>query len=388
MELLEYQAKDLFRRAGIPVLPSARIEHPTQLKKLTIPYPIALKSQVHTGGRGKAGGVRFADNTIDAIAAAQVIFGLPIHGERPRVILAEQKYRSANEIFLTISWDWGSRCPILMGSLKGGIQIDDHLDSILTVAVSEDFQPFLARRLAYRMGLSGLLLQAVADIVRRMYSLFAAYDLELIEINPLGVGENLEVMALDGKIRIRGQHWTWHPYLQNLAREAPLTSLSLQDQARLWDLHWQELSASGQILILSSGLELASLDQRALADHGVETACILDLGEMPGLIQVQQGLLLLGEWLKRTPTHRTDVIIFHVFSPLINLDQYLQLMQSWLTTLTRVPVIVMRNPSSSDPGKQMLADQLYLCATWEEVIQWCVSFSLTSRTEYDASGHA
>ncbi len=386
MELLEYQAKDLFRRAGIPVLPSARIEHPTQLKKLTIPYPIALKSQVHTGGRGKAGGVRFADNTIDAIAAAQVIFGLPIRGERPRVILAEQKYRSANEIFLAVGWDGGGQCPVLMGSLMGGIQIDDHLDSILTVPVTEDFQPFLARRLAYRMGLSGSLLQAVADMIRRMYSLFTTYDLELIEINPLGVGEDLEVMALDGKIRIRGQHWTWHPYLQNLAREAPLTTLSLEDQARLWDLHWQELSATGQILILSSGLELASLDQRALADQGVETACILDLGEMPGLIQVQQGLLLLGEWLQQT--QRTDIIIFHIFSPLITLDQSLQLLLSWRTTLARPPVILVRNQNSSDPQKKIAEEQIYLCATWEEVIQGCVTFTLISRSEYDSPGHA
>jgi succinyl-CoA synthetase beta subunit len=387
MELLEYQAKDLFRRAGIPVLPSARIEHPTQLKKLTIPYPIALKSQVHTGGRGKAGGVRFADNTIDAIAAAQVIFGLPIHGEHPRVILAEQKYRSENEIFLAVGWNGGSRCPVLQGSLKGGIQIDDHLDSIQKISVIEDFQPFLARRLVYRMGLAGPLLHAVADIVRRMYSLFAAYDLESIEINPLGVGEDSEVMALDGKIRIRGQHWTWHPYLQNLAREVPLPSLSLEDQARLWDLHWQEISATGQIVLLSSGLELASLDQGALADHGVEVACILDLGEMPELIQVQQGLLLLGEWLNQIKTDRTYLVVFHVFSPLINLAQCLQLLQSWRTTLTRPPVIFIRNQNSSEPQKQRGEEPIGVGATWEDVIQECVTFTLTSCLNHHETGH-
>lgn len=80
MDLLEYQAKEWFREMGIPVLPSQRIDSPSDLKRLRIPYPVALKSQVRTGGRGRAGGVRFVANTIDAIAAAQTIFHLPILG--------------------------------------------------------------------------------------------------------------------------------------------------------------------------------------------------------------------------------------------------------------------------------------------------------------------
>ena len=83
MDLLEYQAKELFREVGIPVLPSQRIDHPRDLKRLEIPYPVVLKSQVPTGGRGRAGGIRFVENTIDAIAAARAIFNLPILGQYP-----------------------------------------------------------------------------------------------------------------------------------------------------------------------------------------------------------------------------------------------------------------------------------------------------------------
>ena len=91
MDLLEYQAKALFREMGIPILPSQRIDHCRDLKGLKIPYPVVLKSQVYTGGRGKAGGVKFVENTIDAVAVAQAIFNLPIMGQYPEVLLAEAK---------------------------------------------------------------------------------------------------------------------------------------------------------------------------------------------------------------------------------------------------------------------------------------------------------
>lgn len=102
MELLEYQAKELFNQVGIPILPSQAIANPSQIKRLQIPYPVVLKSQVRAGGRGKAGGVRFAENTIDAIAAAHAIFSLPIGGEFPEVLLAEARYRAKEEFF----WQW------------------------------------------------------------------------------------------------------------------------------------------------------------------------------------------------------------------------------------------------------------------------------------------
>ena len=89
MDLLEYQAKSLFRQMAIPILPSQRIDNLADLKGLKIPYPVVLKSQVRAGGRGRAGGIKFVENTIDAVAAAQTIFNLPIEDEYPQVLLAE-----------------------------------------------------------------------------------------------------------------------------------------------------------------------------------------------------------------------------------------------------------------------------------------------------------
>ncbi len=214
MDLLEYQAKELFTQVGIPVLPSQRIDRPTDLKALRIPYPVVLKSQVSVGNRGKAGGIRFVENTIDAIAAARTIFNLPIMGEYPQVLLAEAKYNTSQEFYLAIAIDRLACRPVLLGSSDGGMNIHAVLNHIQQVVVYEEFSPFYARRLALKMGLQGDLMLAVSDIIEKMYVLMQSQDLDLVEINPLGVDREGAVMALDGKISVNPYAVTRHPNLK------------------------------------------------------------------------------------------------------------------------------------------------------------------------------
>ncbi len=216
MDLLEYQAKALFQKVGIPILPSQTIHEISELKRLHIPYPVVLKSQVRAGGRGKAGGIKFVENTIDAIAAASAIFNLPILEEYPEVILAEAHYDSQLEFFLAIVLDYQLQCPVLLGSSKGGMDVDTLLQYMQTVVLTEDFSPFHARRLAIKMGLTGELIAAVSDILEKMYHLFLSKDLDLVEINPLGVKSTGEVMALDGKITVNDAAIARHPDLMSL----------------------------------------------------------------------------------------------------------------------------------------------------------------------------
>ncbi len=207
MDLLEYQAKNLFREMGIPILPSQTIGTPKDLKGLRIPYPVVLKSQVRAGGRGRAGGIKFAGNTIDAVAAAQTIF------EYPEVILAEAKYDANQELYLAVFLDPVARRPVLLGSKQGGIDVEATMEQMQQVIVSQEFSPFYARRLMIQMGLEGKLIHPVSNIVERMYQLFVEKDLDLIEINPLGISLGGEVMALDGKISVNDQALQRHPEL-------------------------------------------------------------------------------------------------------------------------------------------------------------------------------
>lgn len=227
MDLLEYQAKALFREMDIPVLPSQRIDSVQDLKELTIPYPVVLKSQVRSGGRGKAGGVRFVENTIDAVAVAQSIFNLPIRDEYPRVLLAEAKYNSDRELYLAITLDPISRRPVILGSTQGGVAVEDALSDIQNVIIDGEFSPFYARRLSVKMGLPQELILTVSTIIEKMYCLFIEKDLDLIEINPLGISPSGEVMALDGKVIVNDNALRRHADIVTLIQNPHQTTLPI-----------------------------------------------------------------------------------------------------------------------------------------------------------------
>ena len=226
MDLLEYQAKSLFRQMAIPILPSQRIDNLADLKGLKIPYPVVLKSQVRAGGRGRAGGIKFVENTIDAVAAAQTIFNLPIEDEYPQVLLAEAKYNADQELYLAVLLDPVARRPVLLGSRQGGMDVEGSIEQMQQVAVDQEFSPFYARRLTLKMGLQGDLIQSVSTIVEKMYRLFVEKDLDLVEINPLGISPRGEVMALDGKVTANDDALGRHPDLAALSENRQSTGLA------------------------------------------------------------------------------------------------------------------------------------------------------------------
>jgi succinyl-CoA synthetase beta subunit len=257
MDLLEYQAKELFREIGIPVLPSQRIDHPRDLKRLQIPYPVVLKSQVPTGGRGRAGGIRFVENTIDAIAAARAIFNLPILGQYPQVLLAESRYDAEQEFYLAVILDYALGRPVLLGSSEGGIDVEAVIEHMQRVVVEQEFSPFYARRLALKMGLQGNLIESVSGIVQKMYQLFIQKDLDLVEINPLGVNSTGEVMALDGKITANDYGLGRHSDLATLTSTTANTDTNQQRLTnQLTELNWTD--GGGNIGILCNGSCLAA----------------------------------------------------------------------------------------------------------------------------------
>ena len=283
MDLLEYQAKTLFRQVGIPILPSQTIKDPRQIKQLQIPYPVVLKSQVRAGGRGKAGGVRFVENTIDAIAAARTVFNLPILGEYPEVILAEARYDAHKELFLAIALDYQLQRPVLLGSSSGGMDVKSLLNNLQQVVIETEFSPFYARRLASRMNLSGQLLLSVSKIVEKMYGLFKAKDLELVEINPLGVSSAGQLMALDGKMTINQDALSRHPEIVTLTKslivnyQAELLAQNRdKDYSKVKCLDLQNAQGSIAIITNDSELSVLSWDLICQAKQKPALAIVLD----------------------------------------------------------------------------------------------------------------
>lgn len=297
MDLLEYQAKDLFREVGIPVLPAQRIERPSDLKALKIPYPIVLKSQVYVGERGRVGGIRFVANTIDAIAAAHSIFNLSILGEYPKVLLAEAKYEAQQELYLAVVLNRAIRRPVLLGSAKGGIEVQKAIDEMQHVVVDQEFSSFYARRLTLKMGLTGELINSVSDIIERMYRLFVDKDLDLVEINPLGVNAAGRVMALDGKITVNDAALGRHPALAALdSRPHKFVLDRLPDSLTTIDV-------DGQIAVLCNGAGLTMATMDLVSQAGGKLLHYLNIGSemhydwQPETLyeRLDQGLKLLSQ---------------------------------------------------------------------------------------------
>lgn len=271
MELLEYQAKQLFEAVGIPTLPAQIISDARELKQLHIPYPVVLKSQVRAGGRGKAGGIKRVQNTIDAIAAARNIFNLAIAGQYPDVLLAEVHYEREQEIFLAVVLDYELQRPVLLGSAHGGMDVETLLANLHQVVVEEFFSPFQARYLLNKMGIRGALVPALSDIINKMYDLLLAKDLDLVEINPLGINQTGELMALDGKVTINDTALLKHPEIADFGDR----QFDFQDQ---FPLCWEHDTKGGNIGIICYGVGSAALIWDQLHAAKGQPACCWILG--------------------------------------------------------------------------------------------------------------
>lgn len=342
MDLLEYQAKELFREIGIPILPSCRIDHPRDLKRLQIPYPVVLKSQVPTGGRGKAGGIRFVENTIDAIAAARSIFSLPILGKYPQVLLAEARYDAEMELYLAVILDYSLARPVLLGSCQGGVNIEDVISQIQRVVVEQEFSPFYARRLALKMGLQGNLLESVSGVIEKMYQLFVQKDLDLVEINPLGISSKGELMALDGKIAANDNALGRHEELVSLASTiASGDTYSPILDSQLTELNWTDTEGNIGIVCNSTCLAATTLDLIYQA-KGKPASCLIvdgyahwDAAVSSSPVQQLQSALR-----QITETKGIQVVLLNILSSAAASEEVAQVLTTYLLDhLGETPIV-------------------------------------------------
>ncbi len=212
MRFYEYEAKALFARHGIPLLRGRVATTAAEARDAAaqIGGPVVLKSQVLTGGRMKAGGVKFADDPTGAAAAAEAILRLEIKGQTPRGVLVEQRVPVVQEYFAAVTWDGRRKLPVIIFSDMGGIDIEEvaethpehvsrtHLSTILP------FTAYKAKEAVGAVGLTGDVLTRMAPIVATLVEIFLRYDLTLAEINPIGRLEDGRILVLDGHIDLEG----------------------------------------------------------------------------------------------------------------------------------------------------------------------------------------
>jgi succinyl-CoA synthetase beta subunit len=212
MRFYEYEAKALFARHGAPLLKGRVARTPDEARDAAkeIGGPVVLKSQVLTGGRMKAGGVKFAETSEQAEAAACDILALRIKGQEPRGVLVEQRAPVAKEYFAAVTWDGRRKLPVIIFSDMGGIDIEEvaekHPEHVSSTHLSTlvPFTPFHAKEAIAAVGVSGDDLNKLTPIITTLVEIFLRYDLTLAEINPLGKLEDGRFLVLDGHVDLEG----------------------------------------------------------------------------------------------------------------------------------------------------------------------------------------
>ena len=212
MRFYEFEAKTLFARHGIPLLKGRVAKTATEAREAAseIAAPVVLKSQVLTGGRMKAGGVKFADDPAAAEQAAAAILALEIKGQKPRGVLVEQRVPVVQEYFAAVTWDGRRKQPVLIFSDMGGIDIEEvaeqHPDHVSRTHLSSilPFSAYRAKEAIGAVGVTGDVLNRMTPILATLVELFLRYDLTLAEINPIGRLEDGRVLVLDGHVDLEG----------------------------------------------------------------------------------------------------------------------------------------------------------------------------------------
>ena len=212
MRFYEFEAKALFARHGIPLLKGRVATTASEAKQIAIDVgcPVVLKSQVLTGGRMKAGGVKFADTPAEAQVAAQAILQLEISGHKPRGVLVEEKAPVVKEYFAAVTWDGRRKCPVIIFSDMGGIDIEEvaekHPEHVSRTHIANllPFQPYQAKEAVSATGVTGEDLGKLASIVQMLVEVFQRYDLTLAEINPIGKTKDGRILVLDGHVDLEG----------------------------------------------------------------------------------------------------------------------------------------------------------------------------------------
>src|SRR5947209_16879067 len=219
MDLLEYPGKQLFARHGVPVptgTPASTVEEAVTAAD-EIGYPCVIKAQVQIGGRGKAGGIKIAQDKDEARQHAEAILGMDIRGLTVHEVWIEAASQIASEYYASVIFDRSAKAPLVMLSTKGGMDIEAvaeedpsaiaklHVDPLL------GFQDFHGRRLAFEAGVDADVVRQVGAMLAKLYRAFIEEEATLVEVNPMIVTPDREVKALDAKVTLDGNALFRHP---------------------------------------------------------------------------------------------------------------------------------------------------------------------------------
>ena len=362
MKIHEYQAKGLFAKYGIPVPNGQAASDPDQAAHAATQLGgrAVIKAQVHAGGRGRAGGIQVVNSPQEAQSYATQLFsrnlvtaqtgpnGAPVHQ-----VLVEEPAPIARELYLAITIDRVHRRPVIIASASGGVAIEETAASnphaIATEAIDPvlGLMPFQIRRLAARLELDPELARSAAQVMTSLYRLFVESDCSLVEINPLVVTSDGNLVALDAKVNLEDDALFRHPDLKDLAD--PSQENELENRASDMDVAYVKLDGNVGCLVNGAGLAMATMD--VIAARGTTAANFLDVGGGASVEKVADAVKIILD------DNDVDRVLVNIFGGILRCDIAAEgIVKAYEEKGSRLPMVVRMLGTNVDQGKSTLRD--------------------------------
>jgi len=364
MNLLEYQGKELFRRAGIPVPNGVHVTSASEAEQHVREHPgrWVVKAQVLIGGRGKAGGIQFASSPDEARTVAERILGMTIanrqnpKGEIVRSLLLEQQLSIAKEAYCAVTIDRATRCAVAIVSRRGGMDIEEvaelHPGDITKFGIDTaiGYSPFIGRDVAFAAQLDPGYRKAFPAILGGIYDIFFRYGAKLVEINPLVLTEDGLVFASDAKIELDDDALFKHPELKAWQSTLPLDGdEKLASAAGLGIRNFRRFDGSVGTMANGAGLAMATMD--AVRNAGGSFANFLDVGGGADATLVRNCYELI---INNTSAR---ALFINIFGGITRCDEVAKGIVTALneTHARKVPLVIRLTGTNEEEGRAILA---------------------------------
>jgi succinyl-CoA synthetase beta subunit len=372
MNLHEFQAKQLFAGYGIPIPRGGAAESVEQARAIASHLGgdrWVVKAQVHAGGRGKAGGVKIVEGLPDLEHAVSAMLGsrLVTHQTSPAglpvsYVLIEPVSEVARELYLGAVIDRARERVVFMASAMGGMDIEQvaasQPEQILTLTIDPvvGLQPYEWRQVGFALGLDMKLFQALSTIMSGLYRLFMEQDVSLVEINPLVITQEGELLAVDAKINLDDNALFRHPELTKLKDPSQENEKELIAQQH--ELNYIPLDGSIACMVNGAGLAMATMDIIKL--HGGEPANFLDVGGGTTAERVAEAFKLI------LSDEKVKAVLVNIFGGIVRCDLIAEgIIKAVAEVHVAVPVVVRLEGTNVEQGKAMLRDSGFAITTAE-----------------------
>ncbi len=355
MDLLEYQGKQIFARHGVPVPAGQPARTPDEAARAAdeVGYPAVVKAQVQVGGRGKAGGIKIAQDRAEALAHAEAILGMDIKGHTVHELWIEEASDIAAEYYASIVFDRSAKRPLIMLSTKGGMDIeavaDESPEAIARLHVDPllGFQDFHGRRLAFEAGVDADVVRPIGAMLATLYEVFAAEEAMLVEVNPLIITGDRSVKALDAKVTLDDNALYRHP--ENAEFRNPGEEDAQELMAKERGLTYVKLDGDIGILGNGAGLVMSTLD--VVAQAGGAPANFLDAGGGSKAEAITSAV----EVILSDP--KVKAVLFNIFGGITRCDEVAKgLIEAFAQVKPQVPFVVRLDGTNDTEGRRLLAE--------------------------------